>query len=171
MWVPLALVLFGVGSYVGVTLAGRLSDDRPVQVLVVGAPLLVLGWAFLAVGAESAVALFVLVPVMGMLSFGVGSTLISRVLYESSGAPTMGGSYATAALNCGAVVGLDRRGAYGTRDDDRSGLLPGIATGFVICGGAHGLRPSHDGCGVSGRSRTAKSAALRSRRLQLSGPR
>jgi DHA1 family chloramphenicol resistance protein-like MFS transporter len=129
MWVPLALVLFGVGSYVGVTLAGRLSDDRPVQVLVVGAPLLVLGWAFLAVGAESAVALFVLVPVMGMLSFGVGSTLISRVLYESSGAPTMGGSYATAALNCGAVVGpvLGGSGLWG-------GLLAPVWTAVGLTG-------------------------------------
>lgn len=40
-----------------------------------------------------------------MLAFGVGSTLIARVLYAASGAPTMAGSYATAALNAGAAAG------------------------------------------------------------------
>lgn len=35
----------------------------------------------------------------------MGSTLIARVLYEAAGAPTMGGAYATAALNIGAAGG------------------------------------------------------------------
>lgn len=105
MWVPLTLVFFGMGSYLGVTVAGRFSDAKPMRLLVVGAPVLVLGWFLLAMCAQSPVMLLVLVPLMGMLSFGVGSTLISRVLYEASGAATMGGSYATAALNVGAVVG------------------------------------------------------------------
>lgn len=59
----------------------------------------------LAVVASHPVALIVLVLVQGFLSFGVGSTLITRVLYAASGAPTMGGSYATAALNIGAAAG------------------------------------------------------------------
>jgi DHA1 family chloramphenicol resistance protein-like MFS transporter len=41
----------------------------------------------------------------GALSFAVGSTLITRILHEAAGAPTMAGSYATAALNIGAAVG------------------------------------------------------------------
>ena len=60
----------------------------------------------LAVVASHPVALIVLVLVQGFLSFGVGSTLITRVLYAASGAPTMGGSYATAALNIGAAAGV-----------------------------------------------------------------
>lgn len=39
------------------------------------------------------------------MAFGVGSTLITRVLYAASGAPTMAGAYATAALNLGAAAG------------------------------------------------------------------
>lgn len=35
----------------------------------------------------------------------MGGTLITRVLYEAAGAPTMAGSYATAALNVGAAAG------------------------------------------------------------------
>ena len=104
-WVSVVLVIFGVGSFVGVTVAGRLSDQRPGLVIAVGGPLLLLGWLALAVLAEEPLALLVLVFVQGSLSFALGSTLIVRVLYEAAGAPTMAGSYATAALNVGAAVG------------------------------------------------------------------
>jgi DHA1 family chloramphenicol resistance protein-like MFS transporter len=43
--------------------------------------------------------------VQGALSFALGSTLITRVLYEAAGAPSMASSYATAALNVGAAAG------------------------------------------------------------------
>lgn len=105
LWISVALVLFGAGSFVGVTVAGRLSDQRPGLVIAVGGPLLLLGWPALAMLAHQPVALFALVFVQGALSFALGSTLITRVLYEAAGAPTMAGSYATAALNIGAAAG------------------------------------------------------------------
>ncbi|MHC3454986.1 Cmx/CmrA family chloramphenicol efflux MFS transporter [Streptomyces prasinus] len=105
LWISVALVLFGAGSFVGVTVAGRLSDRRPGLVIAVGGPLLLLGWPALAMLAHQPVPLFALVFVQGALSFALGSTLITRVLYEAAGAPTMAGSYATAALNIGAAAG------------------------------------------------------------------
>ncbi|MEU2870433.1 Cmx/CmrA family chloramphenicol efflux MFS transporter [Streptomyces olivoreticuli] len=105
LWISVVLVLFGAGSFVGVTLAGRWSDQRPGPVIAVGGPLLLLGWPALAVLADEPVALLTLVFVQGALSFALGSTLITRVLYEAAGAPTMAGSYATAALNVGAAAG------------------------------------------------------------------
>ncbi|MDN5588130.1 MAG: MFS transporter, partial [Brevibacterium sp.] len=104
-WVSVALVLFGVGSFFGVTAAGRLSDARPRIVIVVGGSVLVLGWVALALFATNPVALLGLVFTQGVLGFAVGSTLITRVLYAAPGAPTMAGSYATAALNVGAATG------------------------------------------------------------------
>ncbi|WP_149085850.1 MULTISPECIES: Cmx/CmrA family chloramphenicol efflux MFS transporter [Microbacterium] len=103
--VPLALVLFGLGSFLGVTIAGRFSDHHTGSLLAVGAPLLLGGWILLAAVACQPVALLILVFVQGTLSFGVGSTLVALVLSTAAGAPTMGGSYATAALNLGAVIG------------------------------------------------------------------
>jgi DHA1 family chloramphenicol resistance protein-like MFS transporter len=105
LWVSVVLVLSGAGSFAGVTLAGRLSDQRPGLVVAVGGPLLLVGWPALAVLADKPVALLTLVFVQGALSFALGSTLITRVLYEAAGAPSMAGSYATAALNVGAAVG------------------------------------------------------------------
>ncbi|MEU3844097.1 Cmx/CmrA family chloramphenicol efflux MFS transporter [Streptomyces sp. NPDC028635] len=105
LWISVALVLFGIGSFAGVTIAGRLADRHPGPVIAVGGPLLLIGWPTLAVLADKPVALLGLVFVQGALSFALGSTLITRVLYEAAGAPTMAGSYATAALNVGAAVG------------------------------------------------------------------
>ncbi|MEV7300285.1 Cmx/CmrA family chloramphenicol efflux MFS transporter [Streptomyces clavifer] len=105
LWISVALVLFGLGSFVGVTVAGRLSDQYPGPVVAVAGPLLLIGWPALAVLADGPAALLVLVFVQGALSFALGSTLITRVLYAAAGAPTMAGSYATAALNVGAAVG------------------------------------------------------------------
>jgi DHA1 family chloramphenicol resistance protein-like MFS transporter len=105
LWIPVALVLFGAGSLTGVTLAGHVSDRHPRLVVAIGGPLLLAGWPALAVLADRPAALLALVFVQGALSFALGSTLITRVLYEAAGAPTMAGSYATAALNAGAAVG------------------------------------------------------------------
>ncbi|WP_203959126.1 Cmx/CmrA family chloramphenicol efflux MFS transporter, partial [Sphaerisporangium siamense] len=105
LWVPVALVLFGLGSFAGVTVAGRLSDRRPGVVVAAGGPLLLGGWVALGLLAPGPIALLILTFTQGALSFAVGGTLIARALYEAAGAPTMAGSYATAALNVGAFIG------------------------------------------------------------------
>ncbi|MFE0194120.1 Cmx/CmrA family chloramphenicol efflux MFS transporter [Streptomyces sp. NPDC058989] len=104
-WVPAVLALFGLGSFAGVTLGGRMADTRPVRLLVTGGAALLLGWALLALTAGSPAAAVVLVLVQGALSFAVGSTLISQALYAATGAPTLAGGFATAALNVGAAIG------------------------------------------------------------------
>ncbi len=104
-WVPAALALFGLGSFAGVTLGGRMADARPVRLLVTGGTALLVGWVLLALAAGSPAATVVLVLVQGALSFAVGSTLISQALYAATGAPTLAGGFATAALNVGAAIG------------------------------------------------------------------
>ncbi|MGP3916667.1 Cmx/CmrA family chloramphenicol efflux MFS transporter [Nonomuraea sp. 10N515B] len=104
-WMPAMLALFGLGSFAGVTISGRIADVRPVRLLAIGGPALSLGWAAFALTAEFPAVAFVLVFVQGTLSFAVGSTLISQALYAATGAPTLGGASATAALNVGATAG------------------------------------------------------------------
>ncbi|MBD0708239.1 MULTISPECIES: MFS transporter [unclassified Streptomyces] len=104
-WVPVVLVLFGAGSFAGVTLAGRFADAYPGRVLAFGGPPLLAGWCALALGAERPHVLPVLVLAQGTLSFALGATLIARALYAAEGAPTLAGAYATAALNVGATAG------------------------------------------------------------------
>ncbi|BAJ26958.1 MULTISPECIES: Cmx/CmrA family chloramphenicol efflux MFS transporter [Kitasatospora] len=104
-WVPVVLVLFGAGTFLGVNAAGRLADRHSRGLLLVGGPSLLLGWPALAAAAGRPAVLLPLVLLLGALAFAVGATLITRALYEGSGAPTLSGGYATAALNLGAVAG------------------------------------------------------------------
>ena len=90
-WVPALLALFGVGSFLGVTFGGRLADHRPLPVLVLGGALLLGGWVVFALTSQHAAAVVVLVLTQGTLSFAVGTTLISRVLYAADRAPTLRG--------------------------------------------------------------------------------
>lgn len=104
-WVPALLALFGAGSLVGVTLSGRVADARRSTLVVAGMVSLALGWMALALSAVSPVATVALVFVQGMLAFGTGSAMISQVFQLAPGAPTLAGSFATAAFNVGAAAG------------------------------------------------------------------
>jgi DHA1 family chloramphenicol resistance protein-like MFS transporter len=103
--IPAMLALFGGGSFLGVRLGGRWSDSHPVPLLLAGGTLLAAGWGAFALAATHLVAVIVLVPVLGTLSFAVGSTLIARALYAAAAAPNLAGSYATASFNVGAAAG------------------------------------------------------------------
>ncbi|MFB6814875.1 Cmx/CmrA family chloramphenicol efflux MFS transporter [Streptomyces sp. NPDC056347] len=103
--VPGLLALFGLGSFLGVTAAGRFADTRPVVFTAAGLVALTAGWAGLALTAGSTCATVALVLVMGMLAFGTGTALISWVFRLAPGAPTLSGSFATAAFNVGAALG------------------------------------------------------------------
>ncbi|WP_331770867.1 MFS transporter (plasmid) [Embleya sp. NBC_00888] len=104
-WVPLTLALFGVGSFIGVTVAGRVVDARPNTLVTAGMAALALGWALLAATAAHPVGVLVLVPVQGMLAFGTGTALISRVLRLAPETSALAGAGATAAFNVGGALG------------------------------------------------------------------
>jgi DHA1 family chloramphenicol resistance protein-like MFS transporter len=103
--VPAVLALFGVGSFVGVWVAGRYGDRHATRILTSGGAALLVGWGAFAVLAAMPVAVFVLALMQGALSFAVGSTLIAASIRAASAAPTMSGAFATASLNVGAAAG------------------------------------------------------------------
>ncbi|MFB7558543.1 Cmx/CmrA family chloramphenicol efflux MFS transporter [Streptomyces brevispora] len=104
-WVPALLALFGVGSFIGVTVCGRIIDSRPDALTAAGLVSLAAGWALFAWTAGSPVVVVALVLVQGMLAFGTGTALISQVFRLADGAPTLSGSFATAAFNVGGALG------------------------------------------------------------------
>ncbi|WP_338888597.1 Cmx/CmrA family chloramphenicol efflux MFS transporter [Rhodococcus sovatensis] len=104
-WLPVLLGLFGLGSFIGVAVGGRLADTRPLALLIVGAVVLLVGWILFALAASHPAVTLALLFTQGALSFAVGSTLISQVLYAADDAPTLGGSFATVAFNVGAALG------------------------------------------------------------------
>ncbi len=142
-WVPALLALFGLGSLAGVTVGGRIADARPVPFLVAGGAVLLAGWVAFALTAGNPVSAVVLVLVQGAVSFAVGSTLISQVLYAAPDAPTLAGGFATAAFNVGAAVGPWIGGvAIGAGFGTRSPLWVSaalVALALAVAGVAHAI--------------------------------
>ncbi|MEU9113694.1 Cmx/CmrA family chloramphenicol efflux MFS transporter [Streptomyces sp. NPDC048483] len=143
-WVPAVLALFGLGSFLGVTAGGRFADTRPVPFLVAGASALLIGWIAFALTATVPTATAMLALLQGALSFAVGSTLISQVLYTATDAPTLAGGYATAAFNVGGALGPWLGGLPVTAGLDYraplwvSALL--VAAALTLAGAAQALR-------------------------------
>ncbi|MFB4295501.1 Cmx/CmrA family chloramphenicol efflux MFS transporter [Actinomadura sp. NTSP31] len=104
-WVPALLALFGLGSFTGVTLGGRIADAHPRTLTIAGMTTLAAGWTALALTAGSPAAAVPLVFVQGMLAFGTGPALITRVLHLAADAPALAGGLTTAAFNVGATIG------------------------------------------------------------------
>ncbi|MGW0672292.1 Cmx/CmrA family chloramphenicol efflux MFS transporter [Streptomyces sp. NPDC002746] len=153
-WVPVLLALFGVGSFIGVTVCGRVIDSRPIALTAAGLVALTLGWALFACTAGSPAAVVVLVLVQGMLAFGTGTALISHVFRLAAGAPTLAGSFATAAFNVGGALGpwlggLAIDAGYGFRAPLWvSALLMALALGTA--GAAWACRPAPEAAAVPG---------------------
>ncbi|MFF8096755.1 Cmx/CmrA family chloramphenicol efflux MFS transporter [Streptomyces sp. NPDC016675] len=144
-WVPGVLALFGAGSFLGVTVGGRFADRHPVRVLTAGGAALCAGWCALALGAGSPAVALGLVFLLGALSFGVGSTLISQALYAAPDAPTLAGGFATAAFNVGAALGPWAGGAaigggFGYRSP--VWVSAGLVTGALVLALAVSVAPA-----------------------------
>ncbi|MEV0077212.1 Cmx/CmrA family chloramphenicol efflux MFS transporter [Nocardia neocaledoniensis] len=105
-WVPVVLALFGLGSFAGVTLAGRYGDRHGRAIIVGGTAGSVGVWALAAVTAHTIAGLVTMTLVTGAVAFGVGSALIATIVRTAApGAPRLAGALATTALNVGAVLG------------------------------------------------------------------
>ncbi|GAB2674998.1 Cmx/CmrA family chloramphenicol efflux MFS transporter [Kribbella swartbergensis] len=139
-WVPAMLALFGLGSFAGVTAAGRYADRRGTRLVLVAGGILLLGWCAFALTAAVPAATVVLVFCQGLLSFAVGSTLISYALYAGSTSPVLAGGLATASLNVGAALGPALGGVAITVTGYRAPLWVSallVGTAFCLASTAH----------------------------------
>jgi DHA1 family chloramphenicol resistance protein-like MFS transporter len=146
--VPGLLAAFGAGAFIGVTAAGRLGDGRLRRGVLVAMCVLPAGWTLLAAAGAQVVPLIAMTIVQGALSFGIGSTLVNRVMNVASDAPSLGGSFATVALNLGAFAGpLLAGGVTGRTGDYRhaawiSAVLAAIAVAVLaVARSRDGSRP------------------------------
>lgn len=112
--VPLVLFAFGVGTFVGISIGGRLAERSPLKNIVVSLTLLILVMiTFRAVvhhGIPSAIA----VTLMGVAGFSMTAALNARVIGFAAAAPTLAVAISLSAFNVGNAVGPAIGGAvYG----------------------------------------------------------
>ncbi len=89
--VPALLTIFGIGAFIGVTMAGRFCDKYWSRLITWTGPFLAVGWTLLAFTLANPVALRVLALTQGALSFALGSALIARIVATANTAPDHGG--------------------------------------------------------------------------------
>jgi DHA1 family chloramphenicol resistance protein-like MFS transporter len=102
--VPLVLVLFGVGAFIGLTIGGRVADRAPFALLLVGMGGFAVVAVALAMTAHVAWATIVLVVLMGATIFGVTPAVNARVFSILGDTNTLGGAVTVAAFNVGIAV-------------------------------------------------------------------
>lgn len=102
---PVMLMLFGGGAFLGVSAAGRWGQRWPRRWIGVSVLVLPFAWAVAALAAVEWPVLMAMAAVCGAAAFAAGAALISRIVTTAGDAPTLGGAYATSALNVGAFAG------------------------------------------------------------------
>ncbi|NEW41349.1 MFS transporter [Nocardia cyriacigeorgica] len=105
-WVPVVLALFGIGSFAGVSGAGRFADRQTSLVVAAGVVVLPIVWGATALTVSLLPVLLIMAVIAGATSFAVGSTVIGRIVRAAAPtAPTLSGAFATTAFNTGAAAG------------------------------------------------------------------
>lgn len=102
---PGMLALFGVGSFIGITLGGRFADDHPFGTLYAGTGAVAAVLAVMALPVRGAVPLAVGVFLFGLAGFAVSPALNARVFALADGAPTLAGATNVSAFNLGNTIG------------------------------------------------------------------
>lgn len=103
--VPLLLVLFGVGLFVGNLYGGRAADRDLVRTLQVALAALTGVLALFALTAGSQVLTVVMLVLMGAVGFGTVPGLQMRVMAYADRAPTLASGANIAAFNVGNALG------------------------------------------------------------------
>ena len=103
--VPWLLLIFGIGSTVGVLAGGRLSDWKLMPSLIGILAFQVLVYALMALFVSSAWAMTVLVLLWGMTSFAFGAPVQHRILNATRDAPLLSASLIPSAFNIAIAAG------------------------------------------------------------------
>lgn len=103
--VPLILIAYGVGSFIGTLVGARLGDSRPSAVTVVSPAVtaLILGAMSLIVGASWLMT--GLVVALGLFGQSANGVLIHLAVRYAGGTGTFGSALAVSAFNVGTAIG------------------------------------------------------------------
>jgi DHA1 family chloramphenicol resistance protein-like MFS transporter len=101
VWVPAILTLFGAGAFAGLSVGGRIADRLPFHALLAGAVGIAASSALLALFAERALPVVLLVLVLGIAGFVLNPAIYGRVFTIASQAPTLAGATAVSAFQLG----------------------------------------------------------------------
>lgn len=131
--VPVALVLFGTGAFVGNLVGGRLGDRRPLTTVAGAATVSVVASALLCAVSTWAVPALLAFALLGLVGLSANPVLVSlAVRYGGEGA-TLPSAMATSMFNLGTAVGTAVTAALlGTGLGTVSPPVVGVVFGLLV---------------------------------------
>jgi DHA1 family chloramphenicol resistance protein-like MFS transporter len=103
--VPGVLALYGLGSFIGITVGGRFADARPFRTLFISITGLVVLSALLAIVTSAPVPTIAVIALLGGFGFAANPALNARVFSLAGDAPTLATATNFSAFNVGITVG------------------------------------------------------------------
>ncbi|WP_063039038.1 MFS transporter [Nocardia grenadensis] len=104
VWIPAVLALFGVGAFIGLSIGGRVSDQRPHLALLAGASAIVILSVVMTPALQQ---IWVAVPtvfLIGIAAFVLNPAVFSRVFTIAADAPTLAGATTVSAFQLGISI-------------------------------------------------------------------
>jgi len=109
--VPLVLTGFGVGSFVGTLVGGRLGDRHPGPVTIVTPAVTIVVLSAVAVTTGAPAVTTVLVVLLGLSGLSANGVLVHLAVQHAGRAATLGSALAVSAFNAGTAAGTALAGA------------------------------------------------------------
>lgn len=103
--VPLVFVAFGLGAIIGTNLAGRFADKRPLTTFIAATAGTILLMALLIPLSTNAVALFILMFLLGIAGMGIPPVGTGLAVRFAATAPTLAAAISVSAFNGGTAIG------------------------------------------------------------------
>lgn len=103
--IPLILLLYGIGSTIGVFIGGRLADWRLLPSLIVVLAIQTVLFSGLYFASPYPLAMSIMVVLWGGANFAFGSPLQSRMLMWAADAPNLTSSLIPTGFNLGIAIG------------------------------------------------------------------
>ena len=145
--VPLLLVIFGLGSTIGVLIGGRLADWNLMATLIGILAAQVVMYALMVVFVASPWPMAALVMVWGALAFAFGSPVQSRILANTRDSPLLASSLIPSAFNVSIAGGAWLGGAMIDRNISYAALpwigvvASALALGVAVWSAARARAP------------------------------
>ncbi|WP_108397159.1 MFS transporter [Devosia submarina] len=131
MVVPWVLLLYGVGSTVGVFIGGRLADWKIMPSVIGILVCQVLAFALLYLATPHPLLMAVTVIIWGGVNFAVGTPIQARVLATAGDAPNLASALIPTGYNIGIAIGA-MIGAAAIEGGASYGSLPLIGVGCLV---------------------------------------
>lgn len=136
-WVPVVQLGFGIGSFVGVIIGGRVADAHPWSTLFGALAGVVALLALIGLFAPVPAVMVTLAVLLGVVAFLIAAPLNARVFALAGSAPTLASAANTSAFNVGNSVGPALGGlviAAGLGYTAPAWVGVGLALGAVVLG-------------------------------------